>query len=423
MSQPTGRDRDTLTGVLDRRMLLRLLSDTRADRPRHSALMVLDIDHLASVNDHHGQAVGDDVIRALVALIGAVLPDDAVLGRLAGDEFAAVLFGRDLTATIAIAEHVCDVVSATPFVTHDHRLQLSVSVGVATFDHTDEPGRVLAHAHEALQRARRDDDNSVRGHDDERAAASDHNTVHRRVARALHEGHFALLAQPIVDLRNDQVTAHEVLLRLRDGGTPDLAPRDFLPSAERSTLAAHIDRWVIGRAVAVLASPRARRQHLRLQVNLSARTLDEHEFADEMLGVLNDAGVDPHRLGVEIAEAAAVRDVPGLHVLAKTLAAAGCPVVLDDFGSGLGALRCLQDMPYAAVKIAGPLVRDADRTSRHRAVVEGIVRVARGLSMQVIAEEIDREPLLDAVRDAGVRAAQGYLLGKPRPLDELLAAD
>jgi EAL domain-containing protein (putative c-di-GMP-specific phosphodiesterase class I) len=244
--------------------------------------------------------------------------------------------------------------------------------------------------------------------------------VRERVATALDNGDMVLYAQPIIDLRNDQVTAYELLLRLRDGRTPHLEPRSFLAPAEHTDLAARIDRWVVGQAIAVLASPHARRRGVRLHVNLTGRTLADPAFGDDLLRDLRRAGVDPFRLGLEVGEAAAVHDADRVRRLVDRLADASCPVVLDDFGSGLGALQSLQRVPYAAVKVAGPLIDHADRSDRDRAVVEGIVRLARGLRLQVIAEEIDRPALLEAVRDAGVRGAQGFLLGAPHPLAQVL---
>lgn len=251
-------------------------------------------------------------------------------------------------------------------------------------------------------------------------AADAPTSVHRRLSDALAQGRFALVAQPIVDLATDQVTAHEVLLRLHDGIEPAVAPRTFLPVAERTGLAAGIDQWVLGRAVAALATPAARRRHLCLQVNVTGASLADLGFASALLARLDAAGVAAERLGLEVTEATALDDHELVAALVDRLGAAGCPVVLDDFGTGVGALASLRHVPFAAVKLAGPLVRHADTDVGARTVLDGLVRVAQGLRLHVIAEEVDSRGLIQAVRDAGARGAQGYALGHPEPLDRLL---
>lgn len=411
---------DPVTGVLNRRSIIAAVSERLAHYADPGALVILDIDHFNDVNDLRGHTTGDGAMRALTTLLQRLLPDDALLGRLGSDEFAVLLPGADLDEAVDTAERLCDTVHATPFLTADEPLRLSVSLGVASID-ADDVETVLAHADLALQEAKRTGRNrTCRYSSDQRVRARRRLSVQQRLVAALDDDGFALFAQPIIDLRTDQVSAFELLLRLDDGRVPDLPPREFLATAERSTLAPRIDRWVVRRAVSVLASPRARRRGLRLQANLTGRTLEDAEFCDELLEDLKAAGVDPYRLGLEVTETTAVRDVDRVLQLADRLGEAGCPVVLDDFGSGFGSLLSLHRVPFAAVKVSGPLVREADRSSRHRAVVEGIVRLAHGMGMQVIAEEVDRQPLLDALLDAGVRAAQGFLLGAPQPLDRVL---
>lgn len=414
---------DTLTGLHNRRGIVALLEERLTDAPAvRGALLLIDVDHFKDINDTRGHAAGDDVLIALTALLDTRMPDGALLGRLGGDEFAVILPGADAERGHAVGEQLCDTVYATPVMTGREPLRMSVSIGVAALRNVDDAGAALASADLALYQAKADGRNAVRtASDDQRDRASRRLSIQQRLSRALDTDGFRLLAQPIVDLATDQVLAYELLLRVDDNHSPALLPGTFLPTAERSTLAARIDRWVLNRAIAALATPAARRRRMRLQVNLTGRSLRDADLADRVVEQLGSAGVAPDRLGLEVTEFTAISDTSELLHLIERLSAAGCPVVMDDFGSGLGSLLSLRHVPFAAVKLSGPLIAHADRNDGTRTVVDGLVRMAKGLRMHVIAEEVDSMPLLRALRDSGVRAAQGYLLGRPEPLERLLA--
>lgn len=414
---------DTLSGLHNRRSIVALLEERLTDAPAdRGALLLIDVDHFKDINDTRGHAAGDEVLTALTALLDARMPDGALLGRLGGDEFAVILPGADTGRACAVGEQLCDAVYATPVMTGREPLRMSVSIGVASLGHVDDAGAALTSADLALYRAKADGRNAVRtASDDQRDRASRRLSIQQRLSHALDTDGFRLLAQPIVDLATDQVLAYELLLRVDDDHKPALLPGTFLPTAERSTLAARIDRWVLDRAIAALATPAARRRRMRLQVNLTGRSLRDADLADRVVAQLGSAGVAPHRLGLEVTEFTAINDTSELLHLIERLSAAGCPVVMDDFGSGLGSLLSLRHVPFAAVKLSGPLIAHADRNDGTRTVVDGLVRMAKGLRMHVIAEEVDSMPLLRALRDSGVRAAQGYLLGRPEPLERVLA--
>jgi diguanylate cyclase (GGDEF)-like protein len=414
---------DTLSGLHNRRSIVALLEERLTDAPAdRGALLLIDIDHFKDINDTRGHGAGDEVLTALTTLLGAQLPPEALLGRLGGDEFAVILPGGDTERACAVAEQLCDAVYATPIATGKEPLRMSVSIGVAALADAGDAGAALTSADLALYQAKADGRNTVRSAShDQRDRASQRLSIQQRLSRALDADRLRLLAQPIVDLATDQVLAHELLLRVDDEHEPPLLPGTFLPTAERSTLAARIDRWVLDRAITALATPAARRRRMRLQVNLTGRSLRDADLADRVIEQLRSAGVAPHRLGLEVTEFAAINDTYELLHLIERLSAAGCPVVMDDFGSGLGSLLSLRHVPFAAVKLSGPLIAHADRNDGTRTVVDGLVRMAKGLRMHVIAEEVDSMPLLRALRDSGVRAAQGYLLGRPEPLERVLA--
>jgi diguanylate cyclase (GGDEF)-like protein/PAS domain S-box-containing protein len=411
---------DALTGLRNRRAIMAALSDRLAQHASEpTALLLIDIDHFKDINDLRGHAIGDQVMRALATQLDAHLPDGAELGRLGGDEFAVVLPDHDRETARAVAERLCDVVNGTPMMTAGGALRLTVSIGVAGITGPTDNETVLANADLALYEAKNAGRNCTREfRPEQHARASRRLSVQQRLAEALDTNGLSLLAQPIVDLATDEISAWELLLRLRDGHGPQLPPSEFLPTAERSSLATRVDRWVVARAIAALSAPVARRRGLCLQVNVTSRSLEDATFGDTVLDALRSAGVSPHRLGFEITETATMGNVAAVRGLVERLGNAGCPIVLDDFGTGFGSLVSLRHVPFTAIKVAGAFMQHAGHPNL--TLVDGIVRLARGLGMQVIAEQVDQLPLLEALRDAGVRGAQGYLLGAPRPLDDIL---
>jgi diguanylate cyclase (GGDEF)-like protein/PAS domain S-box-containing protein len=409
-------EHDPLTGVANRRRITGWLVDLAI--AGSGALLLVDIDDFKDVNDLHGHAAGDRVIRAVARALAARLGPEARLGRLGGDEFAVVVPDADVSAGLALAEQLCDAVAAAgvdgggsgaPGVT--------ISVGVAAVEPGQEVETVLAHADLALYGAKAAGRNRARGFaPDQYHQAAHRVSLLRRVAAALEEGTMGLDAQPIVDLATGRATRHELLVRLRDGHTPPLSPAEFLPAVERTDLVHQLDRDVVSRAVSALARPAARTAGLRLEVNLSARSLEDPELGTWILHRLKEADVEPQRLGLEITETAAITSLPAARVLADRLTGAGCGFALDDFGAGFGSFAHLKHLPFTSVKIAGEFVRQLDSEAVDRAMVTGVVGVARQLEVRTVAEHVDRPVLVERLRELGVDDGQGFHLGRPRPL-------
>jgi EAL domain-containing protein (putative c-di-GMP-specific phosphodiesterase class I) len=242
----------------------------------------------------------------------------------------------------------------------------------------------------------------------------------QRVGAALDEGTMRLFAQPIVDLATGVAGRHELLIRLRDGLEPSLGPADFLPAAELTDLVLELDRWVLERAVRALAEPRAQAAGLRLEVNLSARSLENPDLGRWILELLKKAEVSPGRLGLEITETTAIDSLDAARLLATRLTEAGCGFALDDFGAGYGSFTYLKHLPFTTVKIAGEFVRQVDDDAVDRALVTAVVGVAHQLGMRTVAEQVDRPTLVTHLRALGVDDGQGFHLGRPRSLDTLI---
>lgn len=420
-------EHDPLTGLLNRPALIARLAGAFAAGggpgapPRPGSLLVVDVDHLTDTNELRGPAAGDQVLRAVAHRLAETVPE-AVVGRLGGDEFGVLLPGGDGERGLAAGRALCEGLARRPVLAGGAALAVTASVGVVPLAGATGVDGLLAMAGLALSEAKRAGGNRARAFaEPQYARAARRVAVVDRFRSALDAGWMALDAQPVVDLATGAVRGHELLARLRDGREPELSPAEFLAAAERTDLAARLDRWVVERAVAALADPGLRASGLTLAVNVSAQSLEDPGFADIVLEALRAARVPAGQLELEITETAALTGPAAARRLADRLTEAGCRFTLDDFGAGLGSLVHLRQLPFTAVKIDGALVGEADLTEANMVAVDAVVRVARSLGMTTVAERVDRPGLLGVLTELGVEAGQGFQLGRPRPLAELLA--
>lgn len=236
-----------------------------------------------------------------------------------------------------------------------------------------------------------------------------------RIHRALREGSFVLHGQPIVSLGPERAPVmHELLLRMRDkdGLRP---PSDFLPHAERFGLTAEIDRWVVAQATELAASR-------RVSVNLSARGVADSSLVEFIEAEIERHGTEPSNLVFEITETAALEDFDLALRLVRRLTDMGCGFAMDDFGTGYGSFTELRRLPLDYLKIDRAFIKNVATDPGDRLVVSSIVAVARNFGMETIAEGVEERRTLEALGRLGVDHVQGYLLGRPRPLERLLRA-
>jgi EAL domain-containing protein (putative c-di-GMP-specific phosphodiesterase class I) len=304
----------------------------------------------------------------------------------------------------------------------DRSIRVTASVGLAMFDGLSA-AEVLACADLAMYEAKLAGRNRFALYDPSRGRRE---RVSARLAEvenlrtALEEDRFLLYGQPILDLRENAVRQYEVLLRLRDeeGGEP-LAPSTFLYVAERFELIQAIDAWVARRAIELIAENERAGRRLVLHVNLSGKSIGDPKVAALTESALTEAAIDPSRLVFELTETAAIANIEEAKAFARRLRARGCRLALDDFGAGFGSFYYLKNLPFDYFKIDGDFIRGVAASPMDQLVVGAIVGIARGMGKETIAEFVtDGETVLLLAR-AGVDYAQGYHVGRPRPLRDL----
>jgi EAL domain-containing protein (putative c-di-GMP-specific phosphodiesterase class I) len=241
----------------------------------------------------------------------------------------------------------------------------------------------------------------------------------QRLQHALKENGFELYVQPIIALggRNSSGPAAEVLLRMRDESGQSIAPARFLASAERYQLMSHIDRWVVQTTLTAIAGgiphlPAGR----TCNINLSAQTLGDDDFLEFVVDVLDHTGVSPDRICFEVRESAVVGQLDHAQRFINVLHGIGCQFALDNFGSGIGSFANLKNLSLDYLKIDGVYTRDLGQDGVNREMVSAMVKLARTLDFQVVAEQVEDQDSFEALRVLGVDFVQGFVIERPRPL-------
>ncbi|MCW2995548.1 MAG: hypothetical protein JWQ18_3043 [Conexibacter sp.] len=423
-------DHDALTGLFNRRRFEEELNRALASAERYhhrGAVLVLDLDGFKFVNDTLGHPVGDELIARLAGTLRAELRESDVIARLGGDEFGVILPEASASEAAAVAGKLLRAVERDGIVADSTRhARVTASVGLAAFDGADglSAEELLVEADIAMYDAKEAGRNQAAHAEREHAGPGRH--VSRlswleRIRTALAEDRFALHAQPIVAMGDaDEPPAFELLIRMLSDGGELIPPATFLPIAERFDLIQAIDRWVVGRAVALVLREHEAGRPVTLSVNISGRTMGDADFAGWLERLLTATPIPPRRLIIEITETSAIVNLERARTLAATLRRLGCLLALDDFGAGFASFSYLKHLQFDVLKIDGEFVRGLRESQTDRLVVEAVVAIARGLGTPSLAEFVADSATLDAVRALGVDYAQGFHLGRPLPIDEAL---
>ncbi len=415
---------DSLTGLLNRRGFRERVADSLSTgRRRNEArtLLLIDIDHFKTINDLHGHATGDTMLRELAEAITTVIDPRDPCARIAGDEFAVLCVGGPTSAR-ASASALLEVVRDQSGKRRDGRPPMTVSIGLAEVDPVmDDVDDVLMRADMALYEAKEWGRDCVV----EAAAIVAGDAARRsdRILAALREAirgdGLVLHSQPILDLHTNRVSQHEMLARLVGHDGEMLAPGEFLPIAERHGLMTELDAWVSRQTIGLLGAQRAQGRSLpRLHVNMSARSADHPELVRELTNSIKEHDLPAGHLVVELSDTSRLADLAMARRFVDQLSSAGCPLALDDFGAGWGSLVYLRELPVEYVKIDGSITRDAAIDERAATMIEGVAATARSLGVRSVAPYVDTQACLQRLGSLGVDYAQGFQVGVPSPLTQ-----
>lgn len=418
---------DPLTDLPNRAYVLDHLERALARATRRDsqvAVLYLDIDDFKNVNDSLGHAVGDEVLIEMARRVQGALRGGDLAARLGGDELVVVCESLGQLETIGpIAQRIVDTV-AEPLEVDQHVLHLTASVGVALGDATTTPDRLLADADAAMYAVKSSGKARYEVGDQFRAMeATRQISVHAGLHRALAEGGFRLVYQPIVDVADSRVVGVEALLRWVHPTRGVLAPAEFIDIAESHELIVPIGRWVIEEAVRQSAAWRAVLGPAvpRMWVNVSARQLGRGDLPALLRDTLAEAGLPAEGFGLELTEHQVVRTSHSLRNELAVVRDLGVGLAIDDFGTGRTGIDYLRELPITHLKVDRSFVAGLGVDTTNTALTDSMITLGHGLGLIVTAEGVEHEGQLDQLRAWGCDQVQGYFLARP-DTPEVIAA-
>jgi diguanylate cyclase (GGDEF)-like protein len=410
---------DELTGLPNRALIVDRLEQMLARASRNGApvaAMSIDIDNFKTVNDRLGRAAGDQLLQGVASRLDGILRGGDALGRLGGNEFVAIWEGASLDAgPELIAERLLEALKPSFFLeaSEDMPVALTASIGVASRARSSAE-ELLRDANAAMYRAKRDGRNRYAlyetGMQDK---IQDRAELEMGLRHALARDELFLVYQPIFDLGDLRVTAVEALIRWTHPVRGVVAPNDFIPLAEETGLIKEIGAWVLQRACAQSAAWHGAGYNARIAVNVSALQLDDDQLLVDVQAALHDSGLDPQSLILEITETALMRNVEDTVRRLGAIRKLGPRISIDDFGTGYSSLAHLQRFPVDALKIDRLFVSRLGESEEAGTFIHTLVQLGKALSIETVAEGIEREDELARIRVEGCESGQGFLFARP----------
>jgi diguanylate cyclase (GGDEF)-like protein len=411
---------DALTD-LPNRVLLREQVERelkRTSRGEPFALLYIDIDEFKGINDSLGHHVGDELLKDVASRIKGCIREADLVARLGGDEFAVIQTNAGNVADVV--EFVARIHEAIrrPYHCLGHHLSTDASIGIALAprDGTDLE-QLIKSADLAMYAAKADGRRTYRFFEAAMdASAKARLKMQQDLRQALVDGGFEIHYQPIVDLRHDEVTGCEALLRWRHPERGIVSPAEFIPVAEDTGLIIELGDWVLKTACAEAAGwP----DHVRLAVNVSPVQLKCQTLALKIASALAASGLRASRLELEITEAVLIRDDEAALAILHQLRAIGVRIALDDFGTGYSSLSYLKRFPFDKIKIDRSFVSDIAEIDGSSAIVQAVVNIAAARNMTTTAEGVETLAQRERLRSLGCTEMQGYLFSAARPGPEV----
>jgi len=420
---------DPLTQLPNRRLLTDRLTHALATSERtgaEGALLFIDLDKFKTLNDTRGHDVGDLHLTQVARRLQDCLRECDTVARWGGDEFTVLLegLGDDADAAATRAGVVARKILASlnePYQLEGQEHHSSPSIGVVMFrGRTLSADELLKRADLAMYQAKGSGRNTVSVYDPSmQATVTRHARLEADLRQALQSGQFLLHYQPQVG-SDGRLQGAEALVRWRHPERGIVAPGEFVPLAEETGLILPLGQWILRTACAQLRtwSQRPATAGLSLAVNISARQFYDAQFVEQTLAVIEETGIDPRRLKLELTESLLIKNLDGIVDKMHVLMQRGVRFALDDFGTGYSSLSYLKRLPLEQLKIDRSFVRDIFKDENDVAIVRAIVTLGQSLGMQVIAEGVEEERQWRFLDSIGCQAFQGYYFGRPAPIAE-----
>lgn len=414
---------DVLTGLPNRTLLRDRLEQMLAAAHRDGgkfALMFMDLDRFKYVNDSMGHSVGDKLLQAVAGRIQSCVREGDTVARLGGDEFVVLLRETDSMGASTVAEKLIKSIGE-PYHIDGIQLSTHASIGISLYpDDALDSDTLVKNADVAMYRAKEDGRNNYQFFVPEmNFRANRIFGMERDLHNALEHGQFELYYQPQADLTSGEVCGVEVLIRWNHPDKGRVPPSDFIPVAEETGQIVAVGEWVLRSACAQLAAWRKEGMpHFPVALNLSIRQLLQPSLIDLVREVLDENGLQPGDLELEITEGIMMGDAKAALDFLTRMHEMGVQLSIDDFGTGYSSLNYLKNLPVDKLKVDQSFVRDIETDSSDAAIVRSIISLGHRLDLRVIAEGVETLAELDFLRMRGCDEVQGYYFSRPLPADE-----
>jgi len=417
---------DSLTQLINRhefdRRLERVIMTARDNHSEH-ALCYIDLDQFKVVNDTCSHVAGDELLRQISAQLSGIIRHRDTLARLGGDEFAILMEHCPLEQAERTTKKIHKLAEKYQFHWEDKSFRIGVSIGLVVIN-TDNGGADMhmKQADMACYMAKESGRNRTHIYREDDQALAQHHGEMKWVAKinlALHKNLFCLYTQAIVPLVLEEGEHCEVLIRMKDSQGNVVAPDAFLPAAERYQLSPKIDRWVIRNVFEYFTNQPQRLSALSMcAINLSGPSLNDPNLLQFIEGQFKQTQMPPDKICFEITETAAIANLTIATEFIVRLKAYGCKFSLDDFGSGLSSFAYLKNLPVDFLKIDGFFIKDIEHDPVDLAMVKSINDIGHVMGKKTIAEFVENHQILQTLHELQVDYAQGFCMGKPKPIDE-----
>jgi len=421
---------DALTDLINRaefeRRMKRLLSEKTTPDIKH-AFCFMDLDQFKIINDTCGHHAGDQLLRQIAQLLQTSVRKRDTLARLGGDEFALLMEHCSLDKAQDVAYAMLDSVKDYRFYWKGQTFQIGISIGLVEIEPSSATvEEFMKQADAACYVAKRLGRNRIHLYcPDDTELVRRYGEVHwlGLINKAFNEDHFKLYAQPIRSFGNNPEHVHyELLLRMQGDDGEIITPERFLPAAERYGLMPKLDSWVIETALNKLAESAAFMSRVEfVSINLSGASMSNNNILKVIESAINRSCYAPDKFCFEITETAAISNMVAAVEMANNLKALGCRLALDDFGTGLSSFSYLKSLPVDYLKVDGMFIKDIANDSFNEAMVKSINDISHVMHIRTIAEFVEDVETSDMLQMMGVDYGQGFYLGRPELLDDLIA--
>ena len=407
---------DSLTGLLNRQSFLSKLSEMIKTKALGEKIDIycIDINHFKAINDSYGHYVGDEVLLKFSKNIKAILPEGAIVSRFGGDDFMIVLKQKNEGHYREFLYYLLNII-AEQISVGDYKIALGAKVGVSSTQTSEIlADDLIMQAGAALDAAKRDVNTKYVFYDDIKEIIQEKNYIEILLNSMNFDEEFSLNFQPQYLLNGKKIIGAEALIRWNSPVKGFVSPAKFIPVAEQSSIINTIGIWVAKEAIRQMSYWNKKYGiSLKVGINISPKQVDNVNFASDIFGYVEEFGMDPKCVDIELTEASLVNAEEIMQTVLKKFSDKGMSISIDDFGTGFSSMNYIKKYPLDRLKIAKELVDNIAINEIDRDVVKSVITLAKNIELKTIAEGVEDETQLEILRELGCDEIQGYFWGKP----------